>query len=169
MERSFSIRLRQTELKDIERVINMERDPENTPFIRQWTREQHIKSIAPGHYGHYTIRDEENGVIGYIILSGLDNPDKSIELKRIVIRKKEKGLGRQAVERIKEMVFDELGAHRLWLEVMQTNARARHVYKSCGFVMEGIHRESMKTNDQFVSLDVMSILRHEYEKLYLPI
>jgi RimJ/RimL family protein N-acetyltransferase len=49
-------------------------------------------------------------------------------------------------------VFDELGAHRLWLDVFEHNARARHVYRSMGFAEEGVDG----------SLVVMSMGEDEY-------
>ena len=155
------IRLRDTCEKDIDHILAMERDPENTPFIRQWTRQQHIESLSSSHYGHFIIQGPSDEIMGYIILTGLDNPDKSIEFKRIVIRAKGTGQGKQAVSLAVNKVFKELGAHRLWLEVLPTNKRALAVYTACGFVKEGVHRESVKMDNQFLSLDVMSILRHE--------
>lgn len=162
MESAADIGLRDTSENDIDQVLELERDPENTPFIRQWTRQQHVESLSDGHYGHYIIQNTEGRMLGYIILTGLTNPDKSIEFKRIVIRSKQKGLGKQAVSLVAGKAFNELGAHRLWLEVLPSNKRARSVYSSCGFINEGIHRESVKMGDAFLTLDVMSMLKHEY-------
>lgn len=162
MKSETEIGLRNTCEQDMEQVLALERDPENTPFIRQWSRQQHMKALSDVHYGHYIVHDHDRNILGYIILTGLDNPDKSIEFKRIVIRSKEKGTGKQAVSLIIRKAFTELGAHRVWLEVLPTNERARSVYRSCGFIKEGIHRESVKMGDDFLSLDVMSVLENEY-------
>lgn len=161
---SDRISLRLTTPPDMDFVIQMERKPENKPFIRQWSLEQHLAAIDSPHYAHLIIEDERKKRIGYIILAGLDSPDKSIEFKRIVIREKEKGFGQLAIHALKKVVFEEFSAHRLWLEVMETNCRARRVYESLGFVKEGVHRESVKQDDRFLNLTVMSILSHEYER-----
>ncbi len=163
MTEKKDIRLRETTKSDIEGVINLERDPVNIPFVRQWSETQHIASLESDHYGHYIIEDLNKDFLGYIILTGLDNPDQSIEFKRIVITNKSGGIGKKAVQLIKELVFDKLHAHRLWLEVMTTNQRAYSVYQSQGFAQEGIHRESLKMDDKFLSLIVMSILKQEYD------
>ncbi len=163
MSEQNQIRLRETTKRDIEDVVNLERDPLNIPFIRQWSDDQHFASLESNHYGHYIIEGGNKNFLGYLILTGLDNPDKSIEFKRIVVNNTSQGFGKKAVQLIKELVFHKLHAHRLWLEVMTTNKRARTVYQSQGFVKEGIHRESLKMGDKFLSLIVMSILKSEYE------
>ena len=94
----------------------------------------------------------------------MKNADKSIELKRIVIERKNEGLGREAVQLVKKIVFENLGAHRLWLEAVEDNERAIHVYLSEGFITEGVHRESLKKGKHFLSMKVISILEHEYNR-----
>ena len=92
----------------------------------------------------------------------MNDPDKSIEFKRIVISEKGKGFGREAVQLVKKIAFETLGAHRLWLEVMEHNGRACQLYQSEGFVSEGLHRESFKQGEKYISLRIMSILADEY-------
>lgn len=159
---SPQIRLRPTLERDLETVLQLERDPANTPFIRQWTLEQHKKALPDAHYGHFIVEGPDQGILGYVILTGLDSPDQNIEFKRIVIADKERGIGRKTIEQIKIKVFEELSAHRLWLDVLLENERAYHLYRSLGFVEDGIQREALKKGDKFYSLRLMSILSHEY-------
>ncbi len=157
------LRLRRTQEADLEFVLKAETDAENSPFIGQWTREQHRNIFAKPDMAHLIIEGFENALpIGYAILDGLQNPDQSIELKRIVVTVKGHGYGKEAIELIKEWVFESLDAHRLWLDFKDYNQRGRHVYQAVGFVQEGILRESLKVGNRFESLVVMSILRHEY-------
>ena len=58
--------------------------------------------------------------------------------------------------------FEEHGAHRLWLDVKPHNERARALYRSEGFVEEGVLRDALLTGDRFESLLVMSLLRPEW-------
>ena len=158
--------LRPTIETDLDYVIRMERSPENAPFIRQWSIQQHQSAISDDNMVHSIVqKTSDNKVIGYIILIGLSNPDKSIELKRIVIEEKNEGFGKEALQLIKKIAFENLDAHRLWLEVMEHNDRAVKLYKSEGFISEGLHRESLKQGENFLSLQVMSILAHEYNRL----
>jgi len=166
MKRSDTdIFLRPTQEAEIDAVLGMEQNPVNTSFIRQWSRDQHLSALADDHYGHFIVEEDQGEMMGYVILTGLDDPDKSIEFKRIVIHEKGRGLGRKAVLLVKAKVFEEFNAHRLWLEVMPTNQRAHALYESMGFVKEGIHREALKMGKTYLSLIVMSILSHEYFNL----
>ena len=81
---------------------------------------------------------------------------------RIVVTDKGKGYGRAAVSAIKHHAFDELSAHRLWLDVKEQNTRARAVYEKESFRYEGTLRECLKGSEGFESLMVMSILEQEY-------
>ena len=65
---------------------------------------------------------------------------QSLEFRRIVITDKGKGYGRESLRLIKKMAFEELSAHRLWLDVKDHNLRARHVYEAEGFMVEGVLR-----------------------------
>lgn len=64
---------------------------------------------------------------------------------------------------IKKLAFEELNAHRLWLDVKDFNERARKLYESENFTTEGIWREAVKAeNGRRESIVFMSILRSEY-------
>ena len=159
------VEVRPTTKTDLDYVLKIERAPENAPFIRQWSIHQHQSAILDDNMVHLIVqKTSDNKTIGYIILVGLKNPDQSIEFKRIVMKDKNEGYGREAVQLVKKIVFENLGAHRLWLEVMENNDRAIQLYKSEGFISEGLHRESLKQGEHFVSLQVMSILAHEYNR-----
>jgi diamine N-acetyltransferase len=61
-----------------------------------------------------------------------------------------------------EHAFGSLGAHRVWLDVMVHNERARRAYAAVGFVEEGVMREALRVDDAPVSLVLMSVLRSEW-------
>ena len=110
----------------------------------------------------YWMVEDQSAPAGHVILCGLASPNRNVELKRIVISRPGQGLGRLVMQAIVAKVFDELAAHRLWLDVFEHNARARHVYRSSGFVEEGVLRECVKQPDRYASLVVMSILEDEF-------
>jgi diamine N-acetyltransferase len=159
--------IRPTSENDIDRVLEMERDQANADFIRYWTREKHLAALNDDNIGHFTVElKDDHKIIGHIILVGLTNPDNNIEFKRIVIAEKGKGYGHEAVHWIKKYAFEVRGTHRLWLEVMENNSRAYDVYLAEGFIKEGVHRESLKQGENYISLIVMSILAGEYRRPY---
>lgn len=148
---------------DIEQLVAFEQDPANAPFIRRWSPAQHEAGIADPNIGHFVVRLSNSGAaIGHVILVGIESDDHNLEFKRIVITSKGQGLGRDTVRAIKKYTFETLGFHRLWLEVVTTNKRAKALYASEGFIEEGIHREAMRQGDRFLSLIVMAMLAGEY-------
>jgi diamine N-acetyltransferase len=110
----------------------------------------------------YWIIEEQGAPAGHVILRGLKSAHRSVELKRIVISEPGRGLGRIVLEAVLDKVFHEFKAHRLWLDVFEDNGRARHVYRSAGFVEEGVLRECLNQGGRFRSLVVMSVLEDEY-------
>jgi diamine N-acetyltransferase len=112
----------------------------------------------------YWIAEEGGTPAGHVILCGIESRNRSVELKRIVIAAPGQGLGRQVMEAVVVKAFEELAAHRLWLDVFEHNARARHVYRLAGFVEEGVLRDCVWQQDHYASLVVMSILESEYRR-----
>jgi RimJ/RimL family protein N-acetyltransferase len=66
---------------------------------------------------------------------------------------------------ILDYVFREMKAHRLWLDVFETNLRAQHVYQALGFQREGVLREAICRDGEFHTQILMSILDREYAAL----
>jgi RimJ/RimL family protein N-acetyltransferase len=153
LEQNDSIILQRTLLKDLEYIMSAERDPENSPFVGQWTFEEHQIALDNSDLLHLLVqKKQDNRRIGFAILTGLQNPNHRIELKRLVVTDKGKGYGKQILSLIKSITFERLGAHRLWLDVRSNNPRAKYVYESEGFIEEGILRESVFLDGQYLSI-----------------
>lgn len=155
--------LRPTTLEDLQFVLDVEHAEPNREFIIPWSRAQHALSLSDDDVRHFVaVRKTDQTPVGYVILAGLTNPNQCVELKRIVISEKGRGYGRAAVRAVKHLVLGELQAHRLWLDVKETNHRAQTLYESEGFIREGLLRECLKVGDRYESLLLMSILRNEH-------
>jgi diamine N-acetyltransferase len=102
-------------------------------------------------------------VAGFAIVRGLTSEHLSLELKRIVVRAPGRGLGRQILYLFLKKVFEEYGAHRLWLDVFENNLRALHLYSSLGFWRDGALREAVYWDGEYYSLILMSLLDREYD------
>jgi diamine N-acetyltransferase len=155
------ILLRKTRIDDIDFVIKAETDSENAQYVGQWSFDGHVKSLENTDLLHLIIQTADGKKVGYIIIAAIENKNKSIEFRRIVVIEKGKGYGKEALRLVKKMAFEKLGAHRLWLDVREKNIRAQYVYKSQGFKEEGKLRESIIYNGKYESLIVMSILETE--------
>ena len=157
------VRLRPTMQSDIEFVLSLEQDPENLPFITPWERTQHEAAIRFPDFRHFIVEaGPDLDAAGFVILIGCRSQNQSLELKRMVVRTKGQGTGRATLRVVKKVAFDDLGAHRLWLDVKRRNERAQALYASEGFVVEGVLRESVRIAGGFESMVVMSMLQGEF-------
>ena len=155
------VSLRSTTQGDLEWAIAVEQD--NYPFVAQWTQEQHRAALTDPDISHLIIEHTTvEQPVGYLILAGLTDPNQSIELKRIVITDRGKGYGSQALRLVLKHAFEELEAHRVWLDVKDYNQRAKKLYEAHGFVVERVLRECLKTEEGYKSLIIMSVLRQNY-------
>lgn len=155
------VHLRPTVPDDLPWAIAAEQD--NYPFVAQWTQEQHRAALTNSDIAHLIIElTKDEPPVGYLILAGLEDPNQSIELKRIVVTEKGKGYGSQALRLVLQYAFEEREAHRVWLDVKDYNRRAKKLYEAHGFVVEGVLRECLKTEAGFESLIIMSVLRQNY-------
>ncbi len=162
------VRLRPTMQSDIAYVLSLEQDSDNLPFITPWDRTQHEAAIRFPDMRHFIVEGGEGlDPVGFLILIGCRSQHQSLELKRMVLQYKGQGFGRAALRVAKRVAFDDLKAHRFWLDVKQRNTRAQAFYDSEGFVVEGTLRDAVKISlddgsKAFDSLVVLSILNTEF-------
>lgn len=73
------------------------------------------------------------------------------------------GYGTDATRTILRFAFDELNLHRVELEVIDENARARRCYEKAGFRYEGTRRQAAFFEGKYHDVHWMSILREEFQ------
>lgn len=147
---------------DLPRIAALERAPSARAFVGQWSEERHRATLA-GDDARYFVVDGPGGELAaFAILRGLAEANRGIELKRIVVAAPEQGLGRRMLTELIRIAFEDLHAHRLFLDVFEDNARARHLYERLGFVYEGTLREAAERGGRWYNLRLMSMLTHEY-------
>ena len=154
-------------LSDLDFVVSVETDGRNLPFITPWERTQHEGAVRFPDFRHFIVEVGDTAeAAGFVILQGCRNPHRSVELKRLVLQIKGRGVGRRCVRLLKQMAFRDLHAHRFWLDVKLSNVPAQRLYVDEGFVEEGRLRESVRVSadpaDGYDSLIVMSLLDREY-------
>jgi diamine N-acetyltransferase len=150
---------------DVPLIAAMERLAAVRDFVGQWSEERHLRTLSNDDARYFVSESESGELQAYAILRGIGEASRSIELKRIVVAAPGRGLGRRILNDLIRIAFEELHAHRMFLDVYEDNARARHIYESLGFVYEGIMREAGERNEKFISLHLMSMLDREYRKI----
>ena len=105
--------------------------------------------------------------LGEIVLNEIDPYSRSANL-RLVLRpgQRGRGFGGEAISLVLDHAFADtpagLGLHRVSLDVLSINPRARMLYESLGFITEGRLRESHRDGDFWCDSIIMAILRDDY-------
>lgn len=102
--------------------------------------------------------------VGEAVLNQWDPGNESCNFRILIGPKgRDRGLGTEAARLIVGYGFEHLGLHRISLEVYAFNPRARRAYEKVGFRTEGVLRESLRYNGEWVDATLMSILAPEWD------
>lgn len=111
------------------------------------------------------IVDEVNDdIVGLVSLTNVDFIRRSAVF-HIMIGKSEnrgKGIGSFATKEMLHHAFENMNLNRVELEALSNNARAISMYKKIGFVEEGVKRQAVYKNGEYVDMTLFSILQREY-------
>lgn len=102
--------------------------------------------------------------IGTIRLHHIESGDRRARLAIGICdrRFRSQGFGIEAIQLLLAYAFDTVKLHRVDLRVLAYNTRAIRAYEKCGFVREGVERESALVNGAWHDVVMMSILDHEF-------
>src|ERR671937_494363 len=111
-------------------------------WYRQWSREPFGWAI-----------EFEGRCIGGVALWSLDLASRSARLAIGIFDRAcwGRGLGTEAIRLVLRCAFEGLALHRVGLRVLDVNERALRAYAKCGFVPEGVVRESAFVGDEWHS------------------
>lgn len=150
---------------DLRFVVDAEARPDIAPWVLPWSEERHRRALADPDQELLLLWPDAGAPVGFAMLAGLTSPHGCIELRRLAVVRPGRGHGRQALRALCRRAFREHLAHRLWLDVREENQRARHLYTSEGFRVEGLLRECLLGPDGYCSLVVMALLEPEWRRL----
>lgn len=126
--------IRDTNREELELISGMEQG-EARNFVIPYSPERHQSEFAkPGVV--YKSVWSDGQLIGFVILV-LERDGRSVEFRRIVVSKSGFGYGKQVVRMVDQICRNEFSRARVWLDVFETNHRARHVYEQCGYQQFG--------------------------------
>lgn len=146
---------------DIAWILELENAPENRDFVWQGTEEEHLAEIQDPDSFLTIHRNEREQAVGYSLCRFY--PDKKImEIRRLVMKEKGQGYGRQAMKDLLRMAFVDKQAQRVWLDVYPYNTTGIALYESLGFQKEAHLRRSDYQRGQFLDQLIYGLLREEY-------
>lgn len=70
-----------------------------------------------------------------------------------------KGIMAQAVQCMADELFSVFGIHRIWARPFAHNVGSRRVLEKCGFVYEGLFKEDVYKNGEFIDSVVYALLK----------
>ncbi len=171
------IRLRPSERADLPLFVQWLSNPEMRQYlilryISQALEERWFEGLVSDLRGgfqparlHFMIEALEGPrPIGAVGLEDINWRDRSAELG-IFIGEPEfwgKGYGSDAVRTTLEVGFRWYNLHRIFLNVVDDNERARRSYEKCGFQLEGRLRKAVFIDGGYKDLLLMSILADEF-------
>lgn len=79
-----------------------------------------------------------------------------------------RGIGPEAIALMLAYLFDEVGLHRVGLEVYAFNPRAQRSYEKAGFVVEGRLPEALLWDGERVDTILMGLLRADWRARRTP-
>ncbi len=108
----------------------------------------------------------EEMLIGSCSLRNIDTLNQNAELQIRIGEEsyQNRGIGIKVIQMLVEFGFRDLNLNRIYLDVFQNNKRAIKTYAKCGFIEEGVKRESEFINGEFINIIQMSILSKEFFK-----
>lgn len=171
------VRLRAIERSDIPTFVRWFNDPEVRRYLtvqtpvstaqeelwfedilqRQQRREDFI-FVAEARVG------DEWVPIGNVGLHRINWKDRSAVFGIVLGEKAywDQGYGTNATRTVLRFAFEELNLHRVELEVIDENIRARRCYEKAGFRHEGTRRQAIFSEGRYYDVYLMSVLREEF-------
>jgi len=104
-------------------------------FIFPYSIERHIEEFEKDEMIYLNINYNSKAV-GFVLLK-LEDDEKSIEFRRIVVVERGKGIGQRVLNEIEKYCVSKLKRNRIWLDVFSFNERGIHIYEKQGYQKTG--------------------------------
>ncbi|WP_188195422.1 GNAT family N-acetyltransferase [Nonomuraea sp. SYSU D8015] len=128
--------LRTGTTEDLQQLAAWETDPDTSIWLGEIGPAWHTRALDDPDQDHL-VAVEAGTPIGFAVLAGLSSADRSIELRRMVVRpaRRHAGRGRALLRAALTRAYQRHTARRVWLDVKAHNDRARALYESEGFTV----------------------------------
>jgi len=144
--------------------VNTSTQPADAAFdegrLRQWYA---TRNAQPDRLDLAVVDRASGGCVGEAVLNEWEPENASCNF-RILIgpRGRDRGLGTEATRLLLAHAFETAGLHRVSLEVYAFNPRAQRAYEKVGFVKEGVRRDALRFDGEWVDSVLMSVLAPEW-------
>lgn len=155
--------IRDADADDIAYIMSVERLPNYAERVGTCTLDEHVAKMADPAY-RYIIGLHDKAPAGFVVFKGIADDMGNLCLHRIAVGNAGRGVGTSFIANLCGWAFAQPSVFRLWLDVLPSNASARHVYGKVGFVEEGTMRSALRYPDgRRADLLLMSLLRPDWQ------
>ncbi len=114
----------------------------------------------------FTAVDSAGTPLGHIELTRIDRRHRAASVARVLVfaEFRGQGVGREMLSQVLRCGFEELGLHRIELNVFDFNQPAIAAYQHAGMTIEGHLRDVRRVGEAYWSLYQMSILEDEWRR-----
>jgi RimJ/RimL family protein N-acetyltransferase len=171
-----SVRLRRAEPGDLDFLLELMTHDEVEPFMAVirprdragLTAEIERSESEPQEFGRFVIEVEEGGKWRPAGLMGFEVANRRsriANLGSLAVHPSFRGrhLADEAARLFQGHLLDDLGYHRLQLEIYGFNERAQRHAERAGFVREGVRRKAYWRNDEWVDGVIYGLVREDLE------
>lgn len=164
--------MRLVEKRDLEFLLELRSEPSvwkqlgNIRMISTQSQVEWFDKLQRDPTKEYYILEANDNKIGMIRTDEIDFLNRSMRVGGdIHFNYWDRHFGTRMMELIKQYCFGYLNMHRIWLMVLDSNEKAKHLYEKAGFIKEGVHREAILRKNKYIDYIVMGMLRSEFENL----
>ncbi|NUR43481.1 MAG: GNAT family N-acetyltransferase, partial [Streptomyces sp.] len=160
---------------DAEVMAEIIRDPDvvrftggpGTEFTLEHLRSWYGSRSARTDRLDLAVTDRATGeLVGEVVLYEWDDRARGCTFRTLLgPGGRDRGIGTEATRLVVGYGFEELGLHRIQLEVYGHNTRALRAYEKAGFAREGVRREADLRDGRWVDWVVMAVLEQEWAAL----
>ncbi len=168
----MSVALRRARAADLDFLVELVLDEEVRPFLGVRTateREEVLEEIErsqrePAAFGRLVIEvdGEPAGTVGFHVAN---ERSRIARVERLAVHPRFRGrrVADEAARLVQRLLLEELGYHRLELEVYGFNERACAHAERAGFVREGVKRKAYLRDGEWVDGVMFALLRDDLD------
>ena len=170
--------IKPTELADVPEIVALRNDPSTLLHLHDVNQYNAAQTEAwlrtlPATSKRYSAFEWLNApampvecgeFLGLVRIDRIDSVSRNCAIGLDVVAKhRGKGLSAKVYAWLLDYLFHQLNMHMVYLEVLESNERAIHVYERLGFRVDGRLRQRIFRNGTYEDSILMSLLRSEYE------
>lgn len=129
-------------------------------FTRDQVRAHLERLPGASDRADFAITDATGAYLGEVVLNELEEDDRAMNYRIALAGAslRGRGYGTEAGRAVVEWAFDEVGLHRISLEVYAFNPAAQRSYEKIGFVVEGRARDALRWDGGWTDAVLMAML-----------